>query len=211
MPLRDWGIGLEELTEYYHRYGLAYTDEGINKETQLWIMSRGFVDQVVSVSKKNPLKNTGWKPREVDLVGVRINYNELKIDEIRLIQCKESVNLSHTHHIQSSLEYVPRLIPIILNARKEEKLTRYVSCVTITDSARKRLEEYGIKCLLFEEMTNKLLQHIDVLIKIKRRGFMNEPLLWMLRSLRDRKFLDKSESIAHKPTAVNTQNVQPSS
>ena len=47
MPLRDWGIGLEELTEYYHRYGLRFTDNKINKESQLWIMSRGFIDQVV--------------------------------------------------------------------------------------------------------------------------------------------------------------------
>lgn len=45
MPLRDWGLGLEELTEYYHRYGLYFTDFGINKTSQNWFMTRGVIDQ----------------------------------------------------------------------------------------------------------------------------------------------------------------------
>lgn len=191
MPLRDWGIGLEELTEYYHRYGLRYTDDEINKESQLWIMSRGFIDQVVPYSKlkRDPMKFRGWKPREVDLVGVCINQRELKIDEIRLIQCKESINIGHVSDIATSLEYIPMLTGTILNARKEEKLTKYVSYVKISKQAKIELEKQGIKLLSFKEMTDKLLQHIDFIAKIKRKGFMREPLLWMLRSLRDNKFL----------------------
>ena len=38
MPIKDWGLGLEELTEYYHRYGLRFTDKGINKESQIWFI-----------------------------------------------------------------------------------------------------------------------------------------------------------------------------
>ena len=190
MPLRDWGLGLEELTDYYHRYGLRFTDKGINPETQTWILMRGVIDQVAPFTiKKNSKKpHKGWTPRELDFVGLRIDYNcELK--EVRLIQCRETVNIGHVQEILNSMDYVPYLTGIIENAKKKEILSKCISFVKITSTAKEECEKNGIMLISFKDMVKKLLLHLEVMEELKRKGFMREPIPWFLRSLKDSGFL----------------------
>lgn len=94
MPLREWGLGLEQVTEYYHKYGLYFTDKGMNNPTsQLWFVDRGIIDQGSKAFKPKGKEGYSglWSPLEIDLVGIRLNNATGNLEEIRLIQCKEKV------------------------------------------------------------------------------------------------------------------------
>jgi len=189
MPMRDWGIGLEDLTDYYHRYGLRFTDKGINKDTETWILMKGIIDQVVGHRKKLSSRSSrGFSPREIDFVGLRINH-QCELKEVRLIQCRETVNSGDVDKILESMEYVPYLTGIIENARTKQILSKYVTYVKISKTAKEQLEKEGMKLLSFKEMVNKLLLHLNVLDEIGRKGFMREPILWVLQSLKNNGYL----------------------
>ena len=191
MPLKDWGLGLEEITDYYHRYGLYYTDFGLNKESQNWFITRGVVDQTPksTVHKKSKKKFGFWSPMEIDLVGFWIDH-KCKIKEVRIIQCKENIETSMVPQIADSM-LMPRLGGLSTEAQKQKILTKYVSYVTISEPAKKRLVNNGIKLLSFNTMIEKLLQMIIGYEKMKRKGFSMEPGLWMLRSLKFNGFFDE--------------------
>lgn len=191
MPLRDWGLGLEELTEYYHRYGLYFTDFGINKTSQNWFMTRGVLDQTPqSTTHKITKKSFGfWSPTEIDLVGLRINH-KCQIEEVRLIQCKEHINSDMVRKIAESF-LMPKLAGIIWEARKNGILTKYVTYVNIDTKAKKLASDNDIELLSFDTMVEKLLQVTVIFERLKRKGFAREPTLWMLRSLKKAGFFDK--------------------
>lgn len=198
MPLREWGLGLEQVTEYYHKYGLYFTDKGMNNPTsQVWFIDRGIIDQGRRSFKfKGKKKFFGlWSPLEIDLVGLRLNIANGDLEEIRLIQCKEKVTPKEANQIIHSFTYFPRLQGIMTG--KSKMLTKYVAYVDITPKAEKLLMENKISLLSFREMITKLLLLTDVLIELRRKGFMREPAVWMLRALKDNKFITKGkESIA---------------
>ena len=191
MPLRDWGLGLEELTEYYHRYGLYFTDFKINWPSQNWFITRGIVDQTPQrTTHKKSKKTFGfWSPMEIDLVGFRINY-KCEIEEVRLIECKEKVTPAMVPRIARSM-LMPRIGGLTIQAEKQKMLTKLVSYVTISPTAKKRLEANNIQLLSFDTMIEKLLQLNLSLRKIKRKGFAREPPLWMLDSLERKGFFAK--------------------
>lgn len=187
MPVRDWGIGLEELTEYYHRYGLYYTDNGLNRKSQNWFMTRGVVDQSPKFNKK------GKKTRpvnEIDLVGIRVS-DRGRLNEIRLIQCTESVYPKTIRKLVRSFQ-MPRMFGPTRGAGRRKIFTRCVSCVKISKDAEDMLNRDGVTILRFEEMAYKLLRLIIALKKMRRKGVVIEPPLWLIRSLLDKKFFDKN-------------------
>lgn len=192
MPLREWGLGLEQITEYYHKYGLYFTDPGMNNQaSQMWFIDRGLIDQGRKPFKSKGKKFFGlWSPLEIDLIGLRLNNVTGDLEEIRLIQCKEKVTPKEANKIIESFVYFPRLTSIM--REKRNILTKYVAYVDISPKAEKLLIENKINLLSFKEMTTKLLLLNDVLIQLKRKGFLREPTMWMLRALKDNKFIAKS-------------------
>lgn len=191
MPLKDWGLGLEELTEYYHRYGLYYTDFAINKESQNWFITRGLVDQAFhNIKHWKSKKNFSVRsPMEIDLIGLRIDH-KCKLREVRLIQCKEHVDFSMIQNIERSM-LMPRIGGLTWEAEKQKILTKFVSYVTISSTAEEKLKNDRIGLLSFELMLEKLLRLVISLKKIGRKGFAREPTLWMIRSLMDKGFFDQ--------------------
>ena len=189
MPMRDWGIGLEELTEYYHRYGLYFTNFGMNKISQNWFMTRGVVDQTPSTTQITKKGHSRWSPTELDLVGFNINH-KCQIEEVRLIQCKEHVNSGTMGKIAASF-LMPKLAGIFIKAERNGILTKYVAYVTIDPKAEKLAKDDGIDLLSFRTMIEKLLQVTVVFERLKRKGFAGEPTMWMLRSLKNAGCFDK--------------------
>lgn len=74
-------------------------------------------------------------------------------------------------------------------SEKKDILTKYVAYVEISPKAKSILTENKIQLLSFTEMITKLLLLNDVLVSLNRKGFMREPTMWMLRALRDKRFL----------------------
>lgn len=187
MPLRDWGLGLEEITEYYHRYGLYYTDFGLNKPSQHWFMTRGIVDQTFKYSITSDVSLR--LPMEIDLIGFRISH-DCKIQEVRLIQCTETVTTSKAQDIAKSM-LMPKLSGIMDSAQRKKILSKYVSYVKITPDAKEILQENTIRLLSFDTMMQQLIKMLITLKKIKRKGYAREQPLWLLRTLVDKGYFDK--------------------
>lgn len=167
MPLREWGLGLEQITEYYHKYGLYFTDPQMNNPTsQMWFIDRGLIDQ-----GRKPFKSKGkkyytlWSPLEIDLIGIRLNNATGDLEEIRLIQCKEKVTPKEANKIIESFVYLPRLTSIM--REKKNILTKYVTYVDISPKAEKLLLENKINLLSFKEMTKKFLTTSHILHQIR--------------------------------------------
>lgn len=191
MPIREWGLGLEDLTEYYHRYGLYFTDFGLNKISQNWFFTRGVVDQTFQWATHPKTKRdfSLRSPVEIDLVGFRVS-NDCQIEEVRLIQCKEHCTAKMVPRIARSM-LMPKLSGIIWEAQKRKIFSKYLSFVTIEPKAKKMLKDNEIKLLSFKTMIKQLLRLTLIFERIKRKGFSREPLFWMLQSLLKDEFIDE--------------------
>lgn len=191
MSIRNWGLGLEQLTELYHKYGLYWQD--VNPELQNWFIDRGTLDEkrlpigtrTKSVNPMAPLKIRGYAT-EMDLIGFRLNIKG-NLEEIRLIQCKEKVGSNDVQKLLKSFEYFPRMMGI--SRYKPEIMTKCVAYVNISPKARLALTERDTILLSFQDMVKKLLSLIESTTEKRRTFFLQEPILWMLRTLKDQGYV----------------------
>ena len=80
MGLKDWGEGLEELTESYYRYANQ-------RKGETWFVTNGVIGERIKKkrSRKNKSKKGSRSPVEIDLIAFLIDDN-YKIKKIHAIQ-----------------------------------------------------------------------------------------------------------------------------
>ena len=172
MPgLREWGSGLEALTECYLKYVQGYIVEA----------GRTFQKpkKITHPRARRPM--TVRYPYDIDLIAV--NPDQRKVV---LVSCSQKWNksLKKTEEEFARYENVIRE-PDWLGFGRNIIIERKIACVEIPDKKRQLFLNKGIEVLQAEFMLEKLLELIKSLKADKRTGAHLEPLIWILHTLYD--------------------------
>ena len=186
MGLKEWGQGLELLTDYYYRYAKT---SGKNE--------RWFTTGAIIGEKK---KSGGTYPVEIDLIAFLVD-NNCKIKQIHSVQCKEAVNGSIADGLLKKFS-VDTVKTLLRRAEKKGILRKVVSYVKINDPAKKKLEQVkGLELLPFGVMTTGIGRMKKNYRAKKRKGYEQETVGWFYGSMYDI-MMEKKERKRKKETAV---------
>lgn len=170
MPLREWGLGLELLAECYLKY----------KE---WcIVERGRVYGIPSgYRRKGEFFPIGvkWQPFEADLLAVKQGFKELI-----LVQCAENVTLSKAKEILERLQDMGHYLHAVFRLADSDVHLQYMVCYTkVANNAKQYLQKEGAILLSSDEMVKGIQSIIQDLAKVGRKGFYQEPIVWLIRNI----------------------------
>ena len=186
MGLKEWGQGLELLTDYYYRYAKK------PNKNEIWFTTGAIIGE-----KK---KSGGRYPVEIDLIAFLVD-NNCKIKQIHSVQCKEAVNGSNADKLLK--KFTINTVKTLLR-RAEEKgiLRKVVSYVKINDPAKKKLERVkGLELLPFSEMMKEIRVMVKDYRAKKRKGYAQETVGWFYGSMYD-KMIERQESKKKKEATV---------
>ena len=168
MGLKEWGQGLELLTDYYYRYAKT---SGKNE--------RWFTTGAIIGEKK---KSGGTYPVEIDLIAFLVD-NNCKIKQIHSVQCKEAVNGSNADELLNKFT-INTVKTLLKHAEKKGILTKVVSYVKINDPSKKKLErKKGLELLPFNDMVSDIIDMNTKYAKEGRKGYERETIGWLVTSL----------------------------
>ena len=186
MGLKEWGQGLELLTDYYYRYAKT---SGKNE--------RWFTTGAIIGEKK---KSGGTYPVEIDLIAFLVD-NNCKIKQIHSVQCKEAVNGSNADELLNKFT-INTVKTLLKHAEKKGILTKVVSYVKINDPSKKKLERVkGLELLSFPAMIKDIRAMVKDYRTKKRKGYEQETVGWFYGSMYDI-MMEKKERKRKKETAV---------
>ena len=179
MGLKEWGAGLEELTEYYYRYA---KDKG---KGETWFVTNGVIGERKSGSG-NP------SPVEIDLIAFLVNDNGC-IKKIHAIQCKEGIKgVDQAVKVLQSFN-VSTVNKLFRNTKK--KTRKIVAYVEINPTAEKKLEK-RVELVGFDDMILELVDFFDKYNKQGRKGYEGEGIVWILKRLRTQMGMPSKDEIA---------------
>jgi len=167
MPgLREWGSGLETLTECYFKYVERYVVEA----GRTFQRPRKIHHPTVSESSY---------PYDIDLIAA----NPAK-RKVMLISCSEKwgKTLEETEREFKHYEIFVRNSEG-LGFGDSITIGRRIACVGISEAKKRRFSEKGIEILEADFMVEKLLKLLRKQKVKKRKGVHREPLLWLLQTL----------------------------
>ena len=186
MGLKEWGQGLELLTDYYYRYAKK---SGKNE--------RWFTTGAIIGEKK---KSGGTYPVEIDLIAFLVD-NNCKIKQIHSVQCKEAVNGSNADELLNKFT-INTVKTLLKHAENKGILTKVVSYVKINDPSKKKLERMkGLELLSFSEMINDIRAMVKDYRTKKRKGYEQETVGWFYGSMYDI-MIEKKERKRKKEATV---------
>jgi hypothetical protein len=178
MGLKEWGQGLELLTDYYYRYAKKHS------KNERWFTTGAIIGE-----KK---KSGGTYPVEIDLIAFLVD-NNCKIKQIHSVQCKEAVNGSNADELLNKFT-INTVKTLLKHAEKKGILTKVVSYVKINDPSKKKLERMkGLELLSFSEMINDIRAMVKDYRTKKRKGYEQETVGWFYGSMYD-KMIERQES-----------------
>jgi len=167
MPgLREWGSGLEALTECYFKY------------IERCVVEAGRTFQRPK-KIRHPHVPRSTYPYDIDLIAV--NPSQRKVI---LISCSEYWNKS----AEKTEEEFKHYEDFVRNSEelkfgKGIKVERRIACVSIPMKKKQELDEKGIEVVEAKFMLEKLLDLVKGQKAKKRKGVHREPLLWLLQTL----------------------------
>ncbi len=169
MGLKEWGQGLELLTDYYYRYAKK------KSKNERWFTTGAIIGE----EKK---KSGGRYPVEIDLMAFLVDDN-CKIKKIHSVQCKEAVDGSNADKLLK--KFTINTVKELLGHAKEKRILRYVvSYVKINNPAKKKLErKKGLELLPFNDMVSDIIDMNTKYAKEGRKGYEREAIGWLVTSL----------------------------
>ena len=178
MGLKDWGEGLEELTESYYRYANQ-------RKGETWFVTNGVIGERIKKkrSRKNKSKKGSRSPVEIDLIAFLIDDN-YKIKKINAIQCKEALKGKKQADKVLVAFDVSTINKLFENATKRGILEKVVTYVEINDTAKKKLKG-RVKLLHYLDMMYDLVDMTDKYREKGRKGYEGEGIIWLLKRLRN--------------------------
>ena len=178
MGLKDWGEGLEELTESYYRYANQ-------REGKTWFVTNGVIGERIKKkqSRKNKSKKGSRSPVEIDLIAFLID-DSYKIKKIHAIQCKEGVKGKKEADKVLAAFDVSTINKLFKNATRSGVLEKVVAYVEINDTAKKKLEG-RVKLLHYRDMMFDIVDLVDKYKEKGRKGYEGEGIIWLLKRLRN--------------------------
>ena len=196
MGLKDWGEGLEELTESYYRYANQ-------RKGETWFVTNGVIGE--RIKKKRSRKNKSKKgssrsPVEIDLIAFLIDDN-YKIKKIHAIQCKEAVKGKKQADKVLVAFDVSTINKLFENATKRGILEKVVAYVEINDTAKRKLMQNRVELVNFIDMILELIDFFDKYNKQGRKGYEGEGIVWLLKRLRALYGMPSKDEIAKSITA----------
>ena len=170
MGLKEWGQGLELLTDYYYRYA----KKGSDKKPERWFTTGAIIGE-----KK---KSGGRYPVEIDLMAFLVDDN-CKIKKIHSVQCKEAVNGTNADKLLK--KFTINTVKELLGHAKDKRILRHVvSYVKINNPAKKKLErKKGLELLPFNDMVSDIIDMNTKYAKEGRKGYEREAIGWLVTSL----------------------------
>jgi hypothetical protein len=177
MGLKEWGQGLEELTEYYYRYAKELG------KGEKWFVTNGVIGERKKSGSRSPV--------EIDLIAFLID-DSCKIKKIHAIQCKEGVKGEKEADKVLAAFNVSTINELFRNARRRGILEKVVAYVEINDAAEKKLER-RVKLVYLLDMVLELVDFFDMYNKQGRKGYEGEGIIWLLKRLRTHMFLPDSK------------------
>ena len=187
MGLKDWGEGLEELTESYYRYANQ-------RKGETWFVTNGVIGERIKKkrSRKNKSKKGSRSPVEIDLIAFLID-DSYKIKKIHAIQCKEGVKGKKEADKVLAAFDVSTINKLFRNATKSGVLEKVVAYVELNNTAKKKLEG-RVKLLHLRDMMFDLVDLFDKYREKGRKGYEGEGIVWLLKRLRnDGQILSRKE------------------
>ncbi|MGD0071590.1 MAG: hypothetical protein ABSB71_08540 [Candidatus Bathyarchaeia archaeon] len=162
--LREWGSGLEELTECYLKYICKYLVES----GRVFQSEKEINHKTVSRSKY---------PRDIDLIA--INPSEKKVV---LVSCSESWDKTLEKTSEEFDDYENFITgPQGLGYGNELKVERIISCVNISENKKLDLKKEHIVVLKACKMISELRDYLKK--DNNRKGAHRETILWLLQTL----------------------------
>jgi len=164
--LREWGSGLEELTECYLKYSRRY------------LVEAGRVFQLKK-EIKHPTVPASSYPHDIDLIAVNPSTRE-----VALVSCSESWDKT----LQKTLEEFEEYENFIRNSKElgygnKVAVERKIACVSISEKKKSDFAKNGIEVLEARFMISELLDHLKKESDQKRKGAHRETVLWLLQTL----------------------------
>ena len=170
MGLKEWGQGLELLTDYYYRYAKE------KSKNERWFTTGAIIGE-----KK---KSGGTYPVEIDLIAFLVD-NNCKIKQIHSVQCKEAVNGSIADGLLKKFT-INTVKTLLRRAEKKGILRKVVSYVKINGPAKEKLERVkGLELLPFYVMTKAIGMMVKDYRAKKRKGYEQETVGWFYGSMYD--------------------------
>ena len=170
MGLKEWGQGLELLTDYYYRYA----KKGSDKKPERWFTTGAIIGE-----KK---KSGGTYPVEIDLMAFLVDDN-CKIKKIHSVQCKEAVNGTNEGELLKKFT-INTVKELLGHAKKKGILSNVVSYVKITGHTKKKMEGIkGLELLPFNDMVSDIIDMNTKYAKEGRKGYEREAIGWLVTSL----------------------------
>ena len=168
MGLKEWGQGLELLTDYYYRYAKE------KSKNERWFTTGAIIGE-----KK---KSGGRYPVEIDLMAFLVDDN-CKIKKIHSVQCKEAVNGTNANKLLK--KFTINTVKELLGHAKDKRILRHVvSYVKINNPAKKKLErKKGLELLPFNDMVSDIIDMNTKYAKEGRKGYEREAIGWLVTSL----------------------------
>jgi len=165
MPLREWGLGLEALTECYFKY--------ITK----CVVERGRAYQVPKLIHYPGRKQFSVPyPAEIDLIAVSPGSKQ-----VTLITCKEDFDEKIAKETLRQFAGHRKEIKQWLGFR-DGAIFQYATYVKATKDAKKILKKKGFVLLSAGEMISQLINYYHEATP-GRKGVQREPILWLLQTL----------------------------
>ena len=168
MGLKEWGQGLELLTDYYYRYAKK------KSKNERWFTTGAIIGE-----KK---KSGGRYPVEIDLMAFLVDDN-CKIKKIHSVQCKEAVNGTNADKLLKKFT-INTVKELLGHAKKKGILSNVVSYVKITGHTKKKMEGIkGLELLPFNDMVSDIIDMNTKYAKEGRKGYEREAIGWLVTSL----------------------------
>jgi len=168
MTLREWGLGLEALTECYFKY------------VKGCIVERGRAYQEARMIKHPRGRFNVPYPAEVDIIAVAPGLRK-----IMLVSCKEEVdNLKMAEGICNQFESQTKWVAKTFQTGNGKNMAKWVACVRAAETAQKQLKKRGIGVITAKEMIKALSTWLEKSYP-KRKGVHREPLLWLLQTMKN--------------------------
>ena len=168
MGLKEWGQGLELLTDYYYRYAKEHS------KNERWFTTGAIIGE-----KK---KSGGTYPVEIDLMAFLVDDN-CKIKKIHSVQCKEAVNGTNEGELLKKFT-INTVKELLGHAKKKGILSNVVSYVKITGHTKKKMErKKGLELLPFNDMVSDIIDMNTKYAKEGRKGYEREAIGWLVTSL----------------------------
>ena len=178
MGLKEWGQGLELLTDYYYRYAKKTNHNG-----ERWFATGAVIGEK-KIKKKKGKKKWGTYPVEIDLVAFLID-DRCKIQEIHAIQCTETVGIEYANEFLKEKKFTINTVrKLLATAERKGILKKIIVHVGITDSAEKKLKKSkGVELLSFDHMVTKIAGKFNEYRKKNRKGYAQEAAGWLVGAM----------------------------